>query len=116
MQGSGNIVAVGDVHIFHSAPKQPRLKVLAYKGDVRYRIYVGDLRKLSDGYSLGNISTFQNLMKLPSIVQTIHGKYAFPNYKEDNLSVVRQRSEDFNDMLNHWYLSSLIEELRATNA
>ena len=80
---------------------------LAYRGKVRFRIYVGDLKPLADMYQLGEMEAFHRLMKLPSIVQTLDGKYAFSTWGDDSISSLAGRAEDFNKMVGHWYLDEL---------
>lgn len=86
---------------------------LAYHGEIRYRIYVGDLMKLTDGFTTGGMASFNKLMRLPGIMQSLKGKYAFPRYEGSSLQQLRYMSEDFNRMLDHWFLGALLTELRA---
>lgn len=81
---------------------------IAYLGEVRFRVPEGDMRRLVAGFKVGDMSLFQKMMQLPSIVRSTDGTRIYPVHQGGSLAAMNARAEDFNNMLRRWYLSDLL--------
>jgi hypothetical protein len=85
---------------------------LSYKGDRRYQIEGTGIAELASGFQLGEMEAFHTLMQLPFIVRDLEGNLVFEERSGALLDVLNMRAENFNEMLSHWYLTDLLEELK----